>query len=225
MRREQEQIVIQDPAVRHLERRGGACARRGCGVLIGVAMLLGVAIVVGAKLIKEPSPQRVATLPGNFPTDIPLFEFQSRSEVTVLTREAREKRDRVARPVGRLILAPALKLLEPVGVLERTGIPIKRIPVLRNLSDLKHAVVMPDSPNTDIVRISWEGLAAGAGEVEAYYQTTLAERGYTVERVQEYNGMRTFRFTREQVTGKVEVISGATDEKKLERVVLEVEYE
>lgn len=198
--------------------------RRGCNWTLGCSFILLLTFILMGWLFSPPSPQRTASLPADFPTDIPLYKFEDRSTITYLAGAQKDSAPRRLALIPRFFFNQILKVITPGAVSEVKNIkgPIV-ISWQTPWQDLKKIMQTPAADGSlETVALTWENLLGEKKEtIFDFYKKNLKSQEYQIVPGLKTADALTMDFKKEKTKGwlKVEIApAGGVN------VVLEVEY-
>lgn len=184
--------IVEEPPLK--DRR--SCLRRGCSFTLGLALLLIVALIVITIFFQKPRPVNLATLPPNFPLNVPLYRFVDR---TVINYFPAEKKDRL---------------------LERLA---RHAPDPKKWRDLPQLLSAPSAQrDIDTVEIVWQNLNTSLREVENFYRKNLTAEDFTIGVLKREPTRLVIIFNKGEVTGSLHIEE--PQRKGVSTVVLRADY-
>jgi len=198
MRRNLDDIEIVEPPIGELTKKRswkGACFT-SCLFLIIVA----VTTIVGIRFYVGPGPESSKGVPGNFPTDIPIYDKDNIENITLISARYKERGLGIATILPKLILSPIFYNSDNST----------------NSESIKNIWKTFSSPNNnyrDSIQIEWQHINADPNFVIAYYKKELKKKNFKIDIESEGKKIQQFSFSREDgLDGSI--FAQVDDEKK-----------
>lgn len=163
-----EKIQIVEPPIGELTKKHFTW-RRSCFTSCTSVCIFIIILFLGIRLFVGTGPNKLKSLPNNFPTDIPLYDKDNVESIISITGQYKTRGIAIAAFFPRLILSPLFFTLndapsngdqKPLGAWQILTAPVK------------------DTRQT--IRIEWRNLNAEATFVTSYYKNELKKIGYRV---------------------------------------------
>ena len=204
---EQTQDIIADQRPSPIEepplKNRKSCLRRSCSFTFGCLFLILLALAIISWLFSKPPVARLAGLPSEFPTDIPLYKFEERSTVSYI---AGDKKDTRLQQVARLP-----RLLIESGLNRKFN--------WQDFKDLFSPVAK--SPTSETVIISWENLDDEQKDIYLFFKNNLQKQDYQINPTDANKSP--LNFQKDNIVGSV-LIERPADAPKQVNVILKVDY-
>lgn len=167
--------VVEEPPLK--DRR--SCLRRGCGFTVVVTLFILAVLLIIVLFFQKPRPANLATLPPNFPSNVPLYKFVDR---TVINYYPGEKKDRLLERIARTAPEP------------------------QKWRDWKKIISAPGTRrDIDTIEIVWQNLDASLRETETFYRRNLNTQGFSVGVLEREQNRLALIFQKDGVTGSLHI--------------------
>jgi len=208
---EETQSIIKDLKPSPIEepplKNKHSCISRALSALFTIIILGIISFIILSLFFSGPAIKRLAELPKNFPSDIPLFNFGDRSAIHF---ESSKKDDKIFNRLAQLpkyLLGPAILKFNPaLSEDEKTllnGVKISESP---NFEDIKKLIRPSEEENVDIITIDWENLNETAKKISIFYKKNLVNQDYQVAEEKTYDGL-ILKFNKDKIKGEIEIKS------------------
>ncbi|MEK9183393.1 MAG: hypothetical protein AAB849_02690 [Patescibacteria group bacterium] len=210
--------LIEEPPLKNQK----SCLRRGCSWLFSCFLLAVIAFLLIGWFWSEPGTQRLAALPANFPTDIPLYKFEERAGIYYLPSSNKDTIfQRLAR-LPKLTLNYLLYKINPDLVPETINEKGETAPGERlNWNELGN--ILQKSPSKiymDTITITWEKIDEREINVYRFFERNLKKQDYAVTMLSKNTDLN---FQKEKVTGRL-TIAKSSEQKNAVDFSLRVDY-
>lgn len=166
--------VVEEPPLKDRK----SCLRRGCSFLFGVFFLAALA-VIAIGLFFQPRPTRLASLPANFPSVVPLFKFEDRAAINYYPGAKKDRLwERLALNVFKKDKWPALP---------------------------KILLAPPAGRDIDTTEIVWQNLNNSLREIENFYSRRLTSEDFALGVVKREAGQLILIFNKKSITGTLQI--------------------
>lgn len=209
---------IEEPPLKNQK----SCLRRGCSWLFSCALLAVIVFLLIGWFWSEPGAQRLAALPANFPTDIPLYKFEERAGIYFLPSINKDTTfQRLAR-APKLTLNYILFKINPELVPETINEKGEAVPGERlNWNELGNILQKsPSKSAVDTVTITWEKIDDREIDVYRFFEKNLKKQDYAVTMLSKNTDLN---FQKEKVTGRL-TIAKSEEQKNAIDFSLRVDY-
>lgn len=210
--------IIEEPPLKNQK----SCLRRGCSWFFSCSVLAIIIFLLIGWFWSEPGAQRLAALPNNFPTDIPLYKFEERAGIYYLQSIYKDTSfQRLAR-VPKLTLNYILFKINPELVPETINEKGEVSHGERlNWSELGNILQKsPSKISQDTVTITWEKIDDSEIDVYRFFEKNLKKQDYTVTMLSKNTDLN---FQKEKVTGRL-TIAKSEEQKNTIDFSLRVDY-
>lgn len=214
MRRNIENIEIQDPPIEELKKKS-SCLKSTCFTGFGCIVIFLIGSFFLLKYSAGPRTQTLKTAPENFPESIPIYDKDSIETITLTPGgEASRVRDAAAY-ASKIVLAPILMTVENKGN--------KNLSEILTWQNFKDYLKKNPPEHRDSVEIVWKDLVAGPRFVANYYQTELKKHDYVINinNADEHNFQ--FTFNLDNIDGEFS-LSDDTGKKGTDEVRLTIKF-
>ena len=166
--------VVEEPPLKDRK----SCLRRGCAFLFGAFFLAALA-VIAIGLFFQPRPTKLASLPANFPSVVPLFKFEDRASINYYAGAKKDRlRERLALNVFKKDKWPDLP---------------------------KILLAPPTGRDIDTTEIVWQSLNNSLREIENFYRRRLTSEDFALGVVKREAGRLILIFNKESLTGTLQI--------------------
>lgn len=226
---ETSQPIIRDTRPAQIEepilKNNKSTLRRGCSWALGCSFILLLASILIGWLFSAPSPQRTASLPPDFPTDIPLYKFEDRSTITYSAGAQKDSAPRRLALIPHFFFNQILKIIT-----SEAGTEVKNIngPIAVSWQtpwqDVKNIIQTPAADgNLETIALTWENLLDEKKEtIFNFYKKNLQSQEYQIIPGLKTANVLTMDFRKEKINGWLKVETAPAGGVN---VVLEVEYQ
>ena len=187
-----------------------SCLRRGCSLLFSCSVLAVIVFLLIGWFWSEPGAQRLAALPNNFPTDIPLYKFEERAGIYYLQSIDKDTTfQRLAR-VPKLTLNYILFIINPELVPETINEKGK-VAVGERLNWNELGNILQKSPSkisVDTITITWEKIDDKEIDIYKFFERNLKKQDDAVTMLSKNTDLN---FQKDQVSGRLTIAK--SDEK------------
>lgn len=210
--------VIEEPPLKNQK----SCLRRGVSWLFSCALLAVIVFLLIGWFWSEPGAKRLAMLPVNFPTDIPLYKFEERAGIYYLPNSEKDTTfQRLAR-LPKLTLNYLLYEINPDLVPETANEKGEIVPGERlNWNELGNILQKsPSKTPMDTVTITWEKINDREIDVYRFFEKNLKKQDYEVTMLSKNTDLN---FQKDGVVGRL-TIAKSTEQKNAIDFSLRVDY-
>lgn len=189
MRRDVNDIQIQEPAIRELGKKR-SCVKRSCftGCGCGIFFLIGALLLVQFAL--QPRSKELKDIPANFPASIPLYDAEALHSISYTSAADRSEWVKKAAGVPRALLSPILAELEKQSTSTASV-----------WAGAREWLENPITKEYDTLRVEWTGLTAQPAFVNEFYQSGLRKNGFTIEESANTDTIHQFAFKNGDTNG------------------------
>lgn len=210
--------IIEEPPLKNQK----SCLRRGCSWLFSCLFLAVIIFLLIGWFWSEPGAQRLAALPANFPTDIPLYKFEERAGIYYLPSINKDT------PFQRLARVPKLTLnyllykinpeLVPETINEKGEIVAGERLNWKELGNILQKSRTKISQDT--ITITWEKIDDQEIDVYRFFERNLKKQDYTVTMLSKNTDLN---FQKDQVVGRL-TINKSSEQQNTIDFSLRVDY-
>lgn len=210
--------LIEEPPLKNQK----SCLRRGCSWLFSCLVLTVIVFLLIGWFWSEPGAQRLAALPNNFPTDIPLYKFEERAVIYYLQSIYKDTTfQRLAR-VPKLTLNYLLFRINPDLVPETINEKGEVVTGERmNWNELGNILQKtPSKIPQDTITITWEKIDDKEIDIYRFFERNLKKQDYTVTMLSKNTDLN---FQKDQVLGRL-TINKSSEQQNTIDFSLRVDY-
>lgn len=192
MRDTGDKIIIQEPTIRHLDKKRRSCMKRTCVTGCGFIFLFLLVSILLLKLTFGPKTIELKKIPQEISTQVPVYDPLNNDRVTLTSYKERNQTLEKIAYIPKTIFSPILLINKAEA--EQTHPWITRF---------KQLIKEPVTDQREIYTIEWHALQATPKFIFSYYTTELKKQGYSVEIKTETTKVRELNFTKDAITGNV----------------------
>lgn len=213
MRRNIEQIEIQEPPIQEITKKK-SCARRSCTTGCGCIVIFLIVAVLLLNFTTGPRTKTLKEIPENFPKSIPIYDQDNINNITFISGDEKNKILETIAFIPKLILSPIILVLgnnlNNNRQLDESG----RIKTEKkaNWKEWLDIVKEPVTDNRDIIQIEWTELSAEPKFVYNYYKNELEKENFSIEKETFNDSKKEFYFNLDKLDG-ILYIEDDTEEK------------
>ncbi|MBI5222692.1 MAG: hypothetical protein HY980_04355 [Candidatus Magasanikbacteria bacterium] len=196
MRRIIDNIEIKEPPIRELGKKS-SCMRRSCSTGCGCIVVFIVASLIILKLSAGPRQKELKNLPPRFPAAIPVYDIDNADSIMLTYGKEKGRWLETAAYVPKLIVAPAVVLLE------KKLFPNSTASDENKFSRFVRLLKKPVSDHRDTIQLEWTELTAEPRFVYDYYKNDLEKAGFLIDVSQNNDRVKQFSFKKDAVEGVV----------------------
>ncbi len=164
-------VEIKAPPIVELNKRR-SCVKRSCAIGCG-GMFLFLAICASLLwLATHPRVKQLDTLPGNFPSDIPVYDKDAISSMTFISAKGRTRWVKLASFIPDPLVPPLLSALDTVKN--------QSVNNAERWQEFAEILKQNAGDRRDTVQIQWEQMSAQPKFVVDYYKSELKKKGYAI---------------------------------------------
>lgn len=209
---------IEEPPLKNQK----SCLRRGCSWFFSCSALAVIVFLLIGWFWSEPGAQRLAALPTNFPTDIPLYKFEERAGIYYLQSVDKDTTfQRLAR-VPKLTLNHLLFKINPDLVPETIN-EKGEVAAGERLNWNELGNILQKSPSKislNTITVTWEKIDEREIDVYRFFEKNLKKQDYEVTMLSKNTDLN---FQKEKVTGRL-TIAKSEEQKNAINFSLRVDY-
>ncbi|MEK7508589.1 MAG: hypothetical protein AAB568_01910 [Patescibacteria group bacterium] len=220
--RDNQPAQIEEPPLKNRK----SCLWRGLSHLflltIFIVIIFGLIAWLGGPRIK-----RMATVPQNFPTDIPLYHFTERSTIQFMPGQKIESLWSRLILVPKFLAGPLILKFNPDMSDEEKHVNDREIITTQVTWEKFQKILEPvhDQKIRDYLEITWEYLDDKPKTIYDFYKRNLVLQEYKVTPAVNTNALQTFTFQKGEVNGEVSIQSvGDTKVQTTKAVILKVTF-
>lgn len=203
---------IEEPPMKNRK----SCLWRSCsGLFFLLILLVGFFIVITA-FWGAPTPKRVASLPSNFPSDVPLYRFPDRLSVTYLPGNIKDSIIQRLALLPKYIFGPIILKINPNLPDEQTKLNNETIiPQKISWAGWQKIWSMPlGTPDTDTIEVTWEELDDSPAKVASFYKKNFQQQDYRLEPGMTAPELQTLVFEKDKVRAELTIQAKGEDRKQ-----------
>ncbi|MBP6859871.1 MAG: hypothetical protein KBC69_04645 [Candidatus Magasanikbacteria bacterium] len=201
MRRNLDSVEIVEPPIGELTKKYSAFSaiKRACFTGCGCLVFIIIGIIIFIRLALGSGPETLASVPDNFPEEIPVYDKDSIEQITFISGKYKNRGIEIAAFFPKIILSPLLLTLDksPQNKEENNK--------LNTVASAWKMISAPVSDHRDTVQIEWKKLNADPFFIIGYYKTELKNKGFTIDVESEGENVRQFSFSKDTITGSMYV--------------------
>lgn len=203
MRKEIDNIVIQEPPLQELSKKK-SCFKRSCLTGCGCIIIFLIASLAILKFATGPRSKELKNIPDNFPVSIPVYDKDNINKITFISGKERSQGIEIVAFVPKLILSPIILALDKILPMKKTDNGANA-QIKKNTSweDFIHFMKKPISNRRDIIQIEWAALGAEPKFISEYYQTELEKNEYKISNNSVTDEIHQFSFQKEEIEGVI----------------------
>lgn len=212
---------IQEPPLKNNK----SCLRR---TLVGLFTLILIALIIFTILglfINKQSVTRLQQLPGNFPTDVPLYNFNDRAYINYTNAAQSNGFWYRISLVPRFFLGSVVLKLNP-DLTDEQKILNNNVHLgdSINWNNLKNLLTRQEKDaHVDKIEISWENLTDETPKkVYNYYKNNFTEQGYKIVLGSNTAAQKGFYFNKNDTSG--ELVMDIENKEKITQIILKVNF-
>lgn len=216
--------IIEEPPLKNRK----SCLWRGCGLLIFFGALILVFFTLITTFVSGTPSKRLASLPPQFPSDVPLYRFPDRSAVNFLAAPKFTSSWQRLALLPRYILGPAILRLYPSLPTEKKEYHGETIIGEQITWDgAKRILRAPRLGRAEnLVEISWDNLNDGVRKISNYYQKNLEQQDYQISMLIKNQEEESFTFQKNNVRGEIKILfQNKNREQSVSNITLKVYYQ
>lgn len=214
---------IEEPPMKNRK----SCLWRGCSSFFILLILLVGFFVIITAFWGAPTPKRVASLPANFPSDVPLYRFPDRLSVTFLPGNLEDSIILRLALLPKYIFGPVILKMNPDLPDEQTKLNgVTVIPKNISWAGWQTIWSMPlGTPDTDTIEVTWEELDDTPAKVVSFYKKNFQQQDYRSEPGMTTPDLQTLIFTKDKVRAEITIqAKGEVKKQTVGQIWLKVKF-
>lgn len=203
MRRNIEQIEIQEPPLQELKKKK-SCAKRSCTTSLGCIVIFIIVSLLLLKFTTGPKIKNLKEIPENFPKSIPVYDADNINKITFISGRDKNRSLEIIAFIPKLILSPIILMLDNKNVdMIRNTDNGKDIKIKKEIdwNNFWKIIKEPVSDHRDLIQIEWTELPAEPHFVKQYYETELGKTNFIIETALTENNTIQFNFNLKEIEG------------------------
>ena len=188
-----EPTEIQEPTINEIK-KPRSCAKRACGSGCGCSIAMIALLVAGMWRFTPAQPEKITSIPENFPPDIPLYKAESITAITHVSSNRKKRGPEAAAFIPKIIITPIARWLDKNE--NRTTTTWQAI---------REALATPVDTYTNTTAVTWERLGAEPDFVDEWYYNELRKQSFTVTRTFVSSTSRSLGFKKSLIVGAVHI--------------------
>ncbi len=169
-----DNVEIVEPPIGELTKKHshlkGACLT-SCGGLVFFVITL----IVAFHIVVGPGPSIIKTPPTEFPSDIPVYDKDTISQIIFIPGKYKKRSLEIAGFFPKVILSSLLLTVQPTPNDQGDQILVEKAPNESLLKRLWDIITSPVGDARDTVQIEWQNMNAGPDFVSSYYEKELTK--------------------------------------------------
>lgn len=204
MTRRPEDIIIQEPPIQELSRQY-SCLRRSCFSCLSVLLVILAVSLLILKFTLIPAPKELKKTPVNFSDEIPLYDPDSITKVTVLPGTDRSRAVEAAALIPKAIIAPFFITLDKQQSFLKRSYPSSTVNFATASFGEKFNLFLraPIGDHRDEISVTWQDISADPKFISEYYLKELDKRGFIIMAPTQTDRITQYTFSRADLDGSI----------------------